>query len=336
MTYDEPSDQIVAVAPTRAAAALSIVIVNWNTKDLLLELLDELLPWDQEVECEILLVDNASSDGSIEAVRARYTGEDSEMLRILEQSSNLGFAGGVNRGFEAARGEWVLLLNTDVRCTRSDIVALCGYGRRWPEAGIIGPDVRNEDGTPQDSYWRYPTLWRLFCSTTWLYKAFPSVPFFNGERYGGKRFTEATEVDAVSGCVFLVRRAVLEDCERRDGTFGLDEGYFMYFEETDLCRRAHDAGWRVRFAPVAPFVHFLGGSSRLARKRNFLEFRRSLVRYHGKHGGPVHALTARALVALSLTLRLPIWAFRGLRPGSRGKEARTMLSLHLAGIADMT
>ncbi len=325
-------DEAVA---TEVLTALSIVIVNWNTKDMLLELLGELLPWRGERACEILLVDNASVDGSVAAVSERFAGYLDAGLHILPQGENLGFAGGVNRGFAAATGSWILLLNTDVRCTQEGIEALCSYGDRWPEVGIVGPDVRNEDGSVQDSYWRFPTLWQLFCSTTWLYKLLPSSPFFNGERYEGRRFEEATSVDAVSGCVFLLRRSVLAACEDRDGVFGLDEDYFMYFEETDLCRRARDVGSQVRFAPVARFVHFLGGSSRLARKRNFLEFRRSLVRYHRKHGGALRAVLARSLVVASLVLRVPIWALRSLGRGQRGQEARAMLALHAAGVVDM-
>lgn len=324
-----------AIAESRASLSappkptpLSVVVVNWNTKDLLLQLLEDLLPWTESRELEIVIVDNASQDGSVDAARLVYPDAEFPCIRWLPQDTNHGFAGGVNRGFAAAQHAWILLLNTDVRCKPADLEALCAYGDRAEDVAILGPDIRNEDGSPQESCWRFPTLWQLFCSTTWLYKVFPRSDFFNGERYAGRRFQEPTDVDAVSGCVFLLRREVF------DRIGGLDEGFFMYFEETDLCRRARDAGWRVRYAPVAEFVHYLGGSSRLARKRNFLEFRRSLVRYHRKHGGRARGLLARVLVTGSLLLRLPIWGIRSLASGNPGREGRAMLRLHAAAIID--
>lgn len=318
----------VATKAPATIASLSIVVVNWNTRELLLQLLDDVLPWAHDREIEILIVDNASEDGSVEAAQSSYPSADYPQIRWLVQSENLGFAGGVNRGFDAAKNDWVLLLNTDVRCSSEDIDRLCAFGDRAPDVGILGPDVRNEDGTTQDCYWRFPSLWQLVCATTWLYKLFPKSEVFNGERYAGRRFQEPTDVDAVSGCVFLMRRALVQEV----GV--LDDGYFMYFEETDLCRRVRDAGWKVRFAPVSRFVHYLGASSRLARRRNFLEFRRSLVRYHRKHGGLFAGFAARALVVSWLALRLPIWALRALASGERGRDARATVRLHLSAIVD--
>ena len=307
-----------------SSAGLSIVIVNWNTKDLLLQVLGDVLPWACERDCEIVVVDNASGDGSVEAARERWP-----QLRYLVQAENLGFAGGVNKGFEAAKNDWVLLLNTDVRCDAAGIDALCAYGDANPHVGVVGPCVRNEDGSYQDSYWRFPTLWRLFCSSSFLYKILSALPLFNSERYGGTRFAKATAVDAVSGCVFLYRRALLE----RIG--GLDDSYFMYFEETDLCKRVHAAGSEVHYAPVADFVHFLGGSSRLARRRNFLEFRRSLRRFHRKHGGFVAESTARCLLGLGYALRLLPWGILSCLPGSKGKAARQQFGLYCAAFGDL-
>ncbi len=312
-----------------AVTALSVVIVNWNTKELLLQVLADFLPSDRGREIEVLVVDNASADGSVEAARERFPVAEFPELRFLVQESNLGFAGGVNIGFAASRHPLILLLNTDVRTSASDIEALAAYVDQHAEVGIAGPLVRNEDGSLQDSYWRIPTRWRLFCSATFLYKLFARSQLCNGERYAGTRFTQPTAVDAVSGCVFLLRRELIE----RIG--GLDQGYFMYFEETDLCHRAARAGYEVHYAPVGEFVHFLGGSSRLARRRNFLEFRRSLVRFHRKHGGVLAALAARALLFVSHAVRLPGWAGLGLLPGERGLRARTQAGLLFAGLVDV-
>jgi GT2 family glycosyltransferase len=274
----------------------------------------------------VIVVDNASEDGSVEAARARF---DAYGVRWLVQGRNLGFAGGVNQGFAAARQPLVLLLNTDVRTSPAEIEALCVHAESHPLAGVVGPRVTYPDGSFQESYWRFPSLWRLFCSASGLFKLLPASQLLNGERYAGRRFAEPTPVDAVSGCVFLTRRELVQQLG------GLDEGYFMYFEETDFCRRVRDAGHQVHYAPVATFVHLLGGSSRLARRRNFLEFRRSLVRFHRKHGGRMAALVARALLLLHLGLRLPYWGLRSLLRGEMGKSARDMVGLHVAAMGDL-
>ena len=305
-------------------AGLSVVIVNWNTKELLLDVLRTLerCRASNLRPLQVIVVDNASEDGSAEAIAERSD------IDLLAQDRNLGFAGGVNVGFAAAREELVLLLNTDVRFEAEALESLAAYAEGEPGVGICGPRVSFDDGSFQSSYWRFPSLWQLLCTSLYLYKLFPGTRLFDGERYGGHVFDEPHDVDAVSGCIFLLRRSLLE----RIG--GLDEGYFMYFEETDLCRRAWSAGSSVRYVPDASFVHFGGVSARLARRRNFLQFRRSRVRFFRKHHGVLAAACARALNALFLAVRLPAWSIRSLLPGPGRGEARARVSLYASGIVD--
>jgi N-acetylglucosaminyl-diphospho-decaprenol L-rhamnosyltransferase len=306
-------------------SGLSVVIVNWNTRQLLLDVMGELERYRQlhERPLQIVIVDNASEDGSVEALREAHP--DCE---LHVQAENLGFAGGVNVGFAHAREKWILLLNTDVRFEAEALEQLVAFAETRDDAGILGPRVLNDDGSFQSSYWRFPGLWQLLSQALYLYKLFPRSEFFDGQRYGGRIFEEPTPVDAVSGCVFLLRKSLLDEVG------GLDEGYFMYFEETDLCRRARSAGSRVLYAPVASFVHFGGVSARLARRRNFLEFRRSRVRWFRKHRGGFAAILARMLNALFLLIRMPGWLLRSLLPGERRREARSRVALHAAGILD--
>jgi len=307
----------------RRPPGLSIVIVNWNTKELLLQLLGDLVSDVGSARSrEIIVVDNDSDDGSLDAARVRFPG-----VRYLPQEKNLGFAGGVNRGFAAATQPLVLLLNTDVRAAPGAIEALAHYAEHHPEAGIVGPRVTSENGDRQASYWRFPSLTSLFLSATCLSKFVPRSGMLNATGYGGRVFEQPTPVDAVSGCVFLLRRELLDEIG------DLDEQYFMYFEETDFCFRARQSGYEVHFAPVASFVHFGGGSTRLAKTRNFLEFRRSSLRYFRKHKGWVAALVARLLLALFLAVRLPYWGLNGLRVGEAGRLARGRVRLYLAGLA---
>lgn len=301
-------------------SAVSIVLVSWNSADDLLRLLRALpLPG---IDHEILVVDNDSSDGTPERIEAEFPG-----VRLIRNERNLGFAGGVNVGIRASRHPLVLLLNPDTRLGGEAVLRLVDHLDAHPEVGIVGPRVLNEDGSMQSSRFRFPSLLHLLLSATYLYKLFPDSPRWNRERYGGDEAGRAGPTEAVSGCCFLVRRALLD----RVGL--LDERFFMYAEETDLCYRARRAGWEVHYLPDACIVHVGGGSSRLARRRNFLEFRRSMLRFFLKHHGRVSAELARTLLLLFLLLRLPYWSLRAVWPGPGRDAGRGQLGNVVAGVA---
>lgn len=297
-------------------AGVSVVVVSWNTRELLLAALRSALPLP--VRGEVIVVDNASADGSADAVEAAFP-----EARVIRNERNLGFAGGVNVGLRAARERYVLLLNSDTLVRGDAIARLVEYAEKHPRAGIVGPRVLNEDGTPQESRFRFPSLLNLVLSSTYLYKLFPSSRWLNRERMSGVDRDRPALVDAVSGCCFLMRRELVE----RVGV--LDEDYFMYAEETDFCWRAWRAGYEVHYAPVGEIVHLGGASSRLARRRNFLEFRRSILRFFAKHRGPWQTQLARGLLIGFLALRVPYWTLAAL--ASRA-GAREQLGNYLAGI----
>jgi hypothetical protein len=299
--------------------ALSVVIVSWNTRELTLAALRSFLPAKPGRILEVVLVDNASSDGSADAVVAAFPD-----VRVIRNDSNLGFAGGVNVGLRAARHPLVLLLNPDTRVVGDALARLVDYAVAHPEAGIVGPRVLNEDGTLQSSRFRFPSLWNQLLAATYLYKLFPRSRVFNRERFGGA-VDEPAPVDAVSGCCFLVRRSLL------DAVGVLDEAYFMYAEETDLCYRAWKAGFEVHYAPVGEIVHLGGGASRLASRRNFLEFRRSILLFFRKHRGRAATHAARALLLLFLLVRLPYWTLRAWLGPDRERGA-AQLAHYRAGV----
>jgi GT2 family glycosyltransferase len=147
----------------------------------------------------------------------------------------------------------------------------------------------------------------------------------NFERYQGKPFTEPTEVECVSGCAMMIRRDLLNELG------GFDEGFFMYFEETDFCMRARRRGKRVHHAPIGEFLHEEGGTSKSVRLRTFLDFRRSQILFHRKHGGVAAAMAARGLLVLGSALRVPPLALLSLTRGS--ERDRAQLRLHWKGLA---
>lgn len=266
------------------APELSIVIVNWNTRDLLLALLGRLLP-SPRTTCEVIVVDNLSSDDSVAAAQRAFP-----QAVVLPQPKNGGFAWGVNRGLERARGRWVLLLNTDAEASWNEIDRFVAAAARCPDAAVFGPKIVDEHGHVQTSAWRAHLPRHALPEALFLDRfARPPQPGV------------ATDVDVVSGCVFLIRASVLAT------TGGFDERFFMYFEEADFCERVRRAGWRVRWLPDGAFVHVGGLSAGQARKRTFLAFRESEMLYHAAWHGRLATEWVRACLLLGVLLRLVAW-----------------------------
>jgi GT2 family glycosyltransferase len=288
--------------PQRAPASawrprLSIVIVNWNTRALLLRLLGQLLPeGTPPPDAEVLVVDNASADDSIAAATAAYP-----RAQVLPQPHNGGFAYGVNRGLAAARGDWILLLNTDTDVTWDAIDWLLDDAEARADGAVFGPRITDEHGDVQRSEWRRHGVLR------------PAFDALGLSRWLDRRSPPetATRTDCVSGCVFLIRRSAL----RHVG--GMDERFFMYFEEADLCARVHAAGFNVWYLPGASFVHAGGLSSGQARERTFLCFRESRLLYHAAWHGRLATEWVRGCLLLGSMLR---WAAGWLRRRGRARR----------------
>lgn len=263
---------------------LSIVIVNWNTRDLLLAVLGRLFAAPQ-MACEVIVVDNQSADDSIAAARAQFP-----QAIVLPQPKNGGFAFGVNRGLERARGRWILLLNTDAEADPERLARFVAAAEQHPTVAIFGPRITDEHGTTQRSTWqrhlpRHYLLHALFLGRF----ASESLP------------TAARDVDCVSGCVFLLRASVLREVG------GFDERFFMYYEEADFCERVRRAGHRVRWLPEVAFVHEGGLSAAQSAKRTFVAFRESCLLYHAQWHGRCWTEYVRACLVLGLLLRFVAW-----------------------------
>jgi hypothetical protein len=302
---------------------VSVVIVNYNTRDRVLRLLRALAPGAGAVysegkgKLELIVVDNASRDGSSAAIR-----EEFPQVKLVAQSSNRGFAGGVNPGVAVATQPLVLLLNSDAQTTLDSISAAASYMASHVEVGILGPRILCVDESPQSSMWRDPSLKWLLLSALGLNK----VKALNFERYHERVVENPVDVDCVCGAAFMVRRSLFEELG------GLDEDFFMYFEETDFCVRARQRGFRVHHAPVGRFVHEDGGTSRSVRRRTYLDYRRSEILFYKKHGGAVRALAARGLLVLESAVRVPPLLALSAFGGERRASAAARLRLRVAGL----
>ncbi len=255
---------------------LSIVILSWNVRELLAACLRSLPTatgdwWDR---AEVLVVDNASTDGSAEMVRRDFPG-----VRLVALPRNLGFSGGNNVGIRAAQGKYVLLLNPDTVARPGSIATLAEYMEAHETSGIVGPRLLNPDGTLQPSRRRFPTLLTALVESTPLQRWLGKLPAIRRFYMLDQPEAVTQQVDWLSGAALLCRREALEQA----GLF--DPGYFMFSEEVDLCRRVKDAGWEVVYVPHAEIVHYGGQSTDQAVAARHVNFNTSKARYFRLHEG---------------------------------------------------
>ena len=280
------------------AGVVTIVIVNWNTAELVLRCLASIYEDDLLDRFEVVVIDNASSDDSVQMLRRGFPA-----ITIIENSVNEGFARAVNQGFYVSNGRYVLLLNSDTEVRRGAIEACRAHLEKHRDIGAVGCRIEGPDGSPQNSVFRYPSIRRVLSTTFWLAQAFPQSKFFNYDRYGMAFPDSPTSVDVVMGSFLMVRRA-------DHGSELLDDGYFMYSEEADLCRRLQRQGLGVVFLPEPSIVHIRGGSSRTAPQRAWSDEakKRALLRYLRKWDGATIAYLANIIMLIGLVPRVPAWA----------------------------
>ncbi len=263
------------------ARTLSIVIVGWNVRELLDAALASIYAsTHDDASPEVIVVDNASTDGTAAMVAATYP-----QARLIVNTVNRGFTGANNQGIEAASGKYILLLNPDTEVMEGALDQLVAYLEAHPQVGLVAPRLLNPNGTTQSSRRRFPTLPILFLESTWLEGLMPK-PLLRQHYMMDKSDALEHDVGWVTGAAMLVRRSVIEEV----GVF--DEDFFMYSEELDWCRRICDAGWRIAYTPTAEVMHYGGKSSDQVAPARHIYFQSSKVRYTQKHHG---ALTAELL-----------------------------------------
>jgi len=273
---------------------VSIIIVSWNTCDLLRRCLQDALAASEGLAVEILVVDNGSTDGSQDMVRDQFT-----TVRLIANEANVGFVRANNQAIEQARGEYVLLLNSDAFVDPGAIDELVHFADRRPAIAAVGPRLHNADGSLQRSCRGFPSVWRIATEYLFLRKLRPHSRLVNSFYCGGFAHDEPRRVDWLTGAVLLVRRADFE------AAGGFDEAFFMYSEEVDLMRRLADRGRETWFDPAAGVTHLWGGTTSRDPGRNYREQLRSHVRYLDRHHGPAAARRGRLVLLAGCSLRAP-------------------------------
>ena len=246
---------------------LSIVIVNWNTRELLDDCLRSIYHETRELDLEVFVIDNASQDGSADMVQRDYPS-----VELIRNSENRGFGAATNQGLRACLGRYALLLNSDTVILGDVVKESVAYMDAHPEVGVLGCRVLNEDRTVQRTCSQFPTILNLFLLVSGLPKV-PGANFFDRFELGDWQRDDVRDVDVVSGCSMCVRREAMEEVGL------LDEQFFFYGEETDWCKRLKLAGWPCRFAPVGEIIHFGGASSQKLGYKADLLLSQGLVRF---------------------------------------------------------
>jgi GT2 family glycosyltransferase len=274
---------------------VSIIIVNWNTKALLQQCLRSVYDETRGVDFGVIVVDNASSDGSADMTRREF-GE----AIVIANAENRGFAAANNQGLAIASGRYVLLLNSDTIVLDGAIQKTIAFADKYPDTAVVGCRVLNPDRSLQNSCFMFPSLLNWFLFVTYLDRLFPRSRFFGREQMTWWSRDDSREVDVVTGCYMLVRRQAIEDV----GV--MDESFFMYAEETDWCYRFKKKGWKSRFTPDAEIVHIGGGSAPKFSARRARITNASFLRYMAKHWSKPRAFAGRCMIILFYAARLSI------------------------------
>lgn len=269
---------------------VSILIVNWNGRDLLSACVKSVYETVRHLVYEVIVVDNASTDGSSDMVREQFPA-----VQLVQNDQNLGFACANNQAIRASQGRYVLLLNSDTIVRQGALEAMVHFADRHPKAGVVGCKLLNADGSLQPSWAQFPTLWSEVTGRNFRRRY--RTPEIDGEA--------AYLVDWVGGACLLARREAVD----RVGL--LDEDFWMYSEETDWCFRFVREGWLVYYLPEASIVHLGGGSSRKASERTLIQLYESKLRFFFKHRGRFQAETLRWGMILVAMLKMGVsWTIR--------------------------
>ena len=288
---------------------VAIVIVNHNTQEYLRACLETLDPDESEA---IIVVDNASSDGSPAMVRARFP-----HVRLLSMPTNLGYGAGANLAIAACSAPYVLVLNSDTRLPPGAGAALATYLDRHPTVGLAGPRLLNPDGTLQRSCYPFPRPLNVALRWTGLGGLVGRIPGARQIYPPTSSHARARDVDWVIGAALAIRRAAHEVVD------GFDERFFMYAEEVDLCYRLRQAGWRTHFAPVTEITHVGGASTRRYGGAMVVQLFHSLILFYQCHYSPWRLRQLQVILSYLMLRNIIIdrWCMR--RAPSEEQKARS-------------
>ncbi|WP_040213613.1 glycosyltransferase family 2 protein [Clostridium polynesiense] len=274
---------------------ISIIIVSYNTKQLTLDAIESVFKTTKNVSYEIFVVDNASKDGSVEAIKKSY----GDKVKLIENKENLGFSAANNMAIKKSQGRYILLLNSDTIVKNDTIAKTIAYMDDNTEAGVLGCKVLLRDGKLDKACKRgFPTPWNSFSYLLKLDKIFPGDKRFGGYHLTYINENETAEVDCVMGAYMLLRKEIIESVGL------LDETFFMYGEDVDWCYRIKEAGWKIIYYPEAEIIHYKKASSAKKGTKTIIEFYRAMYIFYNKHFKEKYNIFISFLIYLGIVVQL--------------------------------
>ena len=283
---------------------LSIVIVNYNVKNLLKKCLKSIFKYQKYIEFEVIVVDNSSKDYSQQMLK-----RDFPQVQLIENKRNLGFSRACNQGIKESQGRYILLLNPDTELTPGGFKKMINFMDSKPEVGICGPKMIDQKGNIQFSCRSFPSyLTAISSGQSILNRLFPHNPLSRKYLLKDQDRNQRMEVDWVSGSCLLTKRGVFEKIGL------LDERFFMYVEDVDFCFRAKQAGFSVHYFPNSVVIHHIGKSTRRKKTKMLVEHHRSMYLFYKKHHHLHFFLSGIVFFGIWIRLGLSVWT------NSTGKE----------------
>lgn len=274
---------------------LSVIIVNYNGKQDLLRSLSSLAAVRDELACEVIVVDNGSTDGSVAAASAEFP-----WVQFLNPGKNLGFAAGCNLGMAASTGKSVLLLNPDTEVLPGALITMVRALNEHPKWGIVGPLMVDAQDRPYRAARRFPSPFFLFCESTRLAFFFPRSRWFSSYFYSESAPQELDAVDQVEGSALMISEAA------RKAVGPMDERFFLFYEEVDWCKRVHDAGFEIHLVPTARIRHHRATTMSRFYANARIANAQSAMKYFQKHEGVYGLRKLQKWMRIALRIRMII------------------------------
>lgn len=290
---------------------VSVVIVTWNTKKIACDCLDSLRQCQDHLALQVIVVDNASSDGTAEAIADNYP-----EVTLIRNAANLGFAAANNIGIRHSTGKYVCLINSDVIVPPTCLPKMIEYMEAQPGVGVLGPKMRLPDGSIGDSCMRFPSVANWFGRALALDTIFKRLGWFGGFLMSDFRYDQTRDVDILTGWFWTIRREALNQAGL------LDERFFMYGEDIEWCRRFHEFGWRVVFFADTEAIHYCRASSAKAPVRFYVEEQRANLQYVEKYHSRLSQVGFAMAVGVNEVIRASGYSLAYLiKPASRSTTA---------------
>lgn len=303
---------------------VSIVIINFNTRQMLKDCLESIYHQTDPASVEIIVVDNASKDGSSQMVRDEF-----DDVKLIANPSNAGFARANNQGFEISTARYVLMLNSDTIIEDRAIEKSLIFADKHTDAAVVGCKMLYGDRTFQNSCFRFPSLLGILLNCLYFSQTFKNNYILNWDRYGCRDWPTFRQVDCVMGSFVLLRREALDQVGL------LDTDYFVYGEEADLCYRLKKAGWKVLYYPNAHIIHFQGGSQKDFGdiSWSYQAIRRANLLFLSKWRHPSVSYICNALMAVFAIPRVLVWGLSDFLNSIR--QFKLIRKRHLCKAASM-